>query len=109
MDQKTLMDKFSKSNVISSSEVQFLKGEQKILDASWKQGVVETLGNDLKDQKVIVYNITRIIPAATKTFAECKGMLTADYQAQLDKDWLEYLKKTYQVTLNEAVLKTVEP
>jgi hypothetical protein len=36
-------------------------------------------------------------------------MLTADYQAQLDKDWLEYLKSTYKVSVNQAVLKTIEP
>ena len=103
------MDKFSKSNIISASEVQFLKGENKMLDAAWKPGVLDQNSSDSQDKKVLVYHITRIIPKTLKTFGECKGMLTADYQAQLDKDWLEYLKSTYKVSVNQAVLKTIEP
>jgi len=107
--QKALMDKFSKSNIISASEVQFLKGENKMLDAAWKPVVLDQNISDSQDKKVLVYHITRIIPKTLKTFGECKGMLTADYQAQLDKDWLEYLKSTYKVSVNQAVLKTIEP
>lgn len=108
-NQKNIMDKFSKSNLVSASEVQFLKGENKMLDAAWKPGVLEQNVTDSQDKKVLVYHITRIIPKSIKTFGECKGMLTADYQAQLDKDWLEYLKSTYKVSVNQEVLKTIEP
>mgnify|MGYP000713410112 CR=1 FL=1 len=40
--------------------------------------------------------------------AEAKGMITADYQNYLEKEWLSYLKNKYTVKVNEEVLNTVK-
>jgi peptidyl-prolyl cis-trans isomerase SurA len=43
-----------------------------------------------------------------RTFEEARGLVVNDYQQQLEKDWLESLKKKYTVKLNEVVWKTVQ-
>lgn len=44
---------------------------------------------------------------APKVYQDVKGQLTADYQSYKEKEWVEELRKKYNVTLNEDVLKTV--
>ncbi len=45
------------------------------------------------------------IPARNKTLKEAKGYVISDYQDQLDKDWIEELKKEYRVKIQNKQLK----
>ena len=36
-----------------------------------------------------------------------RGQVAADYQEQLEKEWVAELRKRYAVKVDEAVLKTV--
>jgi len=40
-------------------------------------------------------------------FSDVKGLVVADYQDELEKQWVESLRKKYPVTVNKDVLKTV--
>lgn len=42
-----------------------------------------------------------------RSFADAKGLVINDYQAQLEKEWVEKLKKKYPVKLNGSVWKEV--
>lgn len=44
---------------------------------------------------------------APKVYQDVKGQLAADYQMYKEKEWVEELRKKYNVTVNEDVLKTV--
>ena len=48
------------------------------------------------------------MPKTPKTIAEAKGIITADYQNYLEKEWLSYLKNKYTVKVNDDVLNTVK-
>jgi peptidyl-prolyl cis-trans isomerase SurA len=41
---------------------------------------------------------------AQRTFAEAKGLVVTDYQAELEKQWIAALKKKYPVIINEQAL-----
>jgi peptidyl-prolyl cis-trans isomerase SurA len=43
-----------------------------------------------------------------RTFAEAKGLVINDYQAELEKEWVAELKKKYPVRVNEKVLRNIE-
>ncbi len=45
--------------------------------------------------------ITNIIPAHPKKLNEARGYILSDYQNQLDKEWVEKLRKKYPVKINE--------
>ena len=49
-----------------------------------------------------------MLPKSPKTIYEAKGMVTADFQTNLEKEWIAYLKNKYQVKIDEAVLATVK-
>lgn len=102
-----MVNKTSQLNV-SAESITYLKGENKDVDANWKQGVVAIDIKDAKENKVIVLVVNKVLPKTPKTIAEAKGMITADYQNNLEKEWLAYLKNKYEVTVNEEVLNTVK-
>lgn len=45
---------------------------------------------------------------APESVADVKGIVTSDYQNQLEADWVEELKAKYPVTVNSKVLKKVK-
>ena len=101
-----VLNKTSQLNV-SVENVTYLKGENKTLDANWAVGVLPDM-LDEKDKTVKVQVINKILPKTPKTIGECRGNVTADYQTFLDEDWLAYLKKKYQVKVNEEVLSSIK-
>ncbi len=45
---------------------------------------------------------------APETLDDVKGLVTSDYQNQLESDWVERLKAKYPIKVNEKVLKKVK-
>ncbi len=43
-----------------------------------------------------------------QTYLDVKGKVVTDYQKELEKEWIAYLKKKYPVTINREVLKRVK-
>ena len=42
------------------------------------------------------------------SYTDVRGAVTSDYQNELDRLWIEKLRATYPVVINQAVLKTVK-
>ncbi|MCE3227102.1 MAG: PpiC-type peptidyl-prolyl cis-trans isomerase [Bacteroidetes bacterium] len=101
------LNKTSQLNV-NLENVTYLKGENKNIDANWKQGVVATNIKDEKENKVLVIVVNKILPKSPKNLNECRGMATADYQNYLEAEWLKYLRDKYKVKVHEDVLSTVK-
>jgi peptidyl-prolyl cis-trans isomerase SurA len=49
-------------------------------------------------------NVEKILAPEPKTLSEAKGLITADYQNVLEKQWIETLRKKYKVEINRDVL-----
>jgi peptidyl-prolyl cis-trans isomerase SurA len=101
------VNKTSQLNITAES-ITYLKGENKDVDANWKEGVVATDIKDAKDNKITILVVNKVLGKTPKTIAEAKGMITADYQNYLEKEWLAYLKNKYTVKVSEDVLNTVK-
>ena len=56
----------------------------------------------VKDDMVI--EITKFLPPEPKALKDIKGLVIADYQNTLEKEWIAQLKKKYKVTINQPVL-----
>jgi len=52
-------------------------------------------------------SVEKLIPPTPKTLDEARGYVIADYQDQLEKEWVESLQKKYPVTVNEDVLMSL--
>ena len=63
--------------------------------------------NEAGDSYTFMHVIDVYPQPATRSFDDAKGLVINDYQDALEKQWIDDLKKTYPVKVNEGVLKTV--
>jgi peptidyl-prolyl cis-trans isomerase SurA len=49
-----------------------------------------------------------MLPPQPKELSEAKGIITADYQSYLEKQWINELRSKYKVKINEEVLKQIK-
>lgn len=84
----------------------FSEGDSPIIDqVTWKSGLSPML--DSPSGPAFVYGY-EVIPPEPKTLQESKGLVTADYQAYLETQWIQELKLKYPVIINEEVLSTLK-
>ncbi len=88
---------------VVKKEGRYNKGDEMCMAAGWKEGVSDPI---TKEDKITVVNIRKIIAPMPKTLEEAKGVITADYQNYLEKDWMTGLKAKYPVQVNDAVLQS---
>ncbi|KAA9346376.1 peptidylprolyl isomerase [Larkinella humicola] len=80
----------------------FAKGANPFLDAvAWQPGTTTIR----RDGKVALVKIDQIDPPRLKTFDEARGAVINDYQAVLEKQWLDRLKQQYPVQMNEEEVR----
>jgi len=72
------------------------------------EGIIWAAGQkaDLPDGKGFV-SVEKIIPPTPKTMDDARGYIIADYQDQLEKDWVAALQAKYPVQVNDAVLMSL--
>lgn len=106
-DDDTLMAKVNKSSQLNLQvkSGKFSKGENDAVDkAPQKVGLSSNM--NLNNQVVFV-NVKKLIPAAPKQLDEAKGLITADYQNQLEKEWIESLRSKYPVVIYQEVVDSI--
>jgi peptidyl-prolyl cis-trans isomerase SurA len=117
--RKMLKDKKSETQITESlnkssqlnvgvENITYLKGENKLVDENWKEGVAEKTYFDEKEKKHLLIVVNKVMAKSPKTLAEARGNVTADYQAHLETEWLNYLRGKYKVKVNDEVLATIQ-
>ena len=80
------------------------KGESKVIDrVTWAAGLQET---EL-DKNFYLVEIARLVAPGTKTFREARANVISDYQVELEKKWLDSLRKKYPVEIHKKRKKIV--
>ncbi len=80
------------------------KGESKVIDKiSWSAGLHEV---ELDNNHYLV-EVIRLVAPGTKTFEEARASIITEYQTELEKSWLENLRKKYPVAINKKGKKVV--
>jgi peptidyl-prolyl cis-trans isomerase SurA len=84
----------------------YSKGDNEIVDkVEWKKGLS---ANTSIDKQVVFVDFENILAPTSKTIPEAKGLITADYQNYLEKQWIASLRTKYQFTVEKEVLSTVK-
>lgn len=83
----------------------FKKGDNGLVDRD-VFGVADAKVDTLKRYP---FNSTygKILKKGPECMEDVKGLVTADYQDKLEKEWIEKLRSTYAVEIKEDVLETV--
>ena len=59
------------------------------------------------DQSTTIVCIRELRGPEEKTLKEARGLVTSDYQVELEQKWVKSLKERYPVKINEKVLDKV--
>lgn len=98
---ETEINKESALNVVITNG-KFTVDEKEILTKTdMKKGVVGPLE---MDSQFHIINIINIIEKHTKELSETRGLVTADYQNQLEKDWINSLRNKFDYEVDTNVL-----
>lgn len=82
----------------------FEKSKHDILTQfNWQRGLQE---KEINDRNYLVF-ISEIIPKGDKKISEIKGLVIADYQEQLEKEWIVELKNKYVLAVNKKMFNSV--
>jgi peptidyl-prolyl cis-trans isomerase SurA len=106
-DDDTLMARINKTSQLNLQvkSGKFAKGDNEVVDkVEWKQGVSPDVQ---MDKQVAFVNIRKVLPPAPKSLDEAKGLITADYQNVLEKEWISSLRAKYPVVIHQEVVDTI--
>ena len=82
-------------------------GDNQYVDQTeWKAGVRNEIASTV-DQSTVIVCIRDVRKPEPKTLREARGLVTSDYQVELEQKWVQSLKDKYPVKINEKVLDKV--
>ncbi len=84
----------------------FSKKDNSIIDSiTWVKGITKIFKNG---NNMIFVNVYGLISKQSKTLLEARGLITADYQTYLEKNWITELKKKYPIEINKEVFSSIK-
>jgi peptidyl-prolyl cis-trans isomerase SurA len=91
---------------VEVTDLKVEKGSDAVVDSMiWKKGTMKVY----KDKnKTIVACMNGILKPQTKLLKESRGLVTADYQNELEKAWIKELRLKYPVVIDEKVFETIQ-
>lgn len=107
-DISTLMDSYNKDgNEVITVEKRIVQKESKGA-ASIPWGKVNAMTDVESNEGVHTFTkVKSVIPKTNKTLKEARGYIVADYQDLLEKNWIEELRKSFKVKLNQDVFNSL--
>ena len=98
------------TTVVLVEQKKYIIGDDFAADKIIKQSGVSPNGKSYKamgpDKDDMIVTV-QLIPKCNKTLDEAKGIVTADYQNELEKQWIENLRKKYSITIHKDVLESI--
>lgn len=102
--RKVIRDKFKNDTIVNSVEIEeglWSKGQNKYVD-------YEVFSGSDPAETSHYYLVVGKLIRKPEVFEDVKGEVIADYQNELEKQWLKSLREKYDIVVNESVLRTIE-
>lgn len=103
-----ILETLNKDTVINLTTISntFEKGDNELIDQiPWEKGLSDNIENE---GKIVAVDVRDVIPPQPKKLSEARGIITADYQNYLEKEWIKTLREKYPVTVNKDVLSRIK-
>ncbi len=82
------------------------KGDNPVVDKlAFKDKTAEMAENT---ELPVVFVVGKMLKKGPEAYTDVRGAVTADYQNELERRWIEALRAKYPIVVNESVLKTIE-
>ena len=99
-----IADKFNKggNSFIAVKESIFEKGKEDLLDATpWEVGNNTEIKIDNKTKNLSFMQIKEKVAPTNKSLNDARGYIIADYQDELEKEWIASLAQKYKIKVNQ--------
>ncbi|MEN0006575.1 MAG: peptidylprolyl isomerase [Bacteroidota bacterium] len=94
--------------VVAAKERKYEKSRNKTFNKmKWEVGTTHLSEKKKRKSYFEVLKINELLPVANKTLKEARGYIVADYQDQLEREWVKALRDKYDVDINKRVLKSL--
>lgn len=111
----SIMKKHNKLNPLNVSNPmsgKYEQGNNIYANLLFSSGVKDQKYMIFEDPKVpgsyVVIQVHKFIPSVKKTLNEARGSVMSDYQAYLEKAWLETLMAKYPIIVNKEAYETIK-
>lgn len=95
----------TEKKVLTITSQKYLENEDELINTiKWAPGVTENMEID---GKIVLVSVNAVLNPMPKSLMESKGLVTADYQTYLEKEWIETLKKKYTIEVDNDVLSSI--
>ena len=94
-----------KETIIEVSNLTLTKSDAEKLGLDWKIGSINAMEKNPSINAYVISKLDSFIAPAPKELKETRGYVVADFQDNLEKQWIENLQKKYPSSINYTVLK----
>jgi peptidyl-prolyl cis-trans isomerase SurA len=102
--EKLLAKVNKKEKVLSQAEKIYEQGKSPLPEGlEWKAGSVSEVTVNKKNMTSSFFKLEKILPQTNKELKDARGFVIADYQNNLEKEWIKELKASYSVKVDEKV------
>jgi len=92
--------------VVTIESAKFSRKDNRLIDSiPWTPGFSSNITSN--GSTVFIY-VRKVLKPATKELNEAKGLITADYQNYLEKEWIASLRAKYPVEVRKDVLAKIK-
>ncbi|MFT4750885.1 MAG: peptidyl-prolyl cis-trans isomerase SurA [Neolewinella sp.] len=98
------LDKFGRANINATTDVYEMGRLAEIGGLEAKVGSSTAVIKDARKSVSTFDKVEALLPARKKELNEARGYVIADYQDQLEREWVQLLRKRYSVQINKKVL-----
>ncbi len=93
-------------NILTVESAKFSRKDNSLIDSiAWMPG----FSNDIvKSGSTVFVYVRKVLKPEVKQLDEAKGLITADYQNYLEKEWIASLRAQYPVIVNKEVLAKIK-
>ncbi len=104
MDIEKALNKHDKPAVVDIESGIFTEEEKPQIKGMTQPGLTP---DQNVEGKVLITDLKRIVPPEPKALNDTRGLVTAAYQDQLEKDWIKELRAKYPVNVQKEVLYSI--
>ncbi|TJY32190.1 peptidylprolyl isomerase [Pontimicrobium aquaticum] len=92
-------------NVIVTSGIFAANHQALPTNFEFKEGVSKVY---YQNNAYYLVKVSKLIPESYKPLDEVRGVIINDYQQELEKNWIDNLKRKYKVTINQQALQNIK-
>ncbi len=94
------------AHILTIETAKFSKKDNHVIDSiAWVPGTTKDF---TRNGATVFVVVRKLVQPEVKQLDEAKGLVTADYQNYLEKEWIASLRAKYPVEVNKAVLEKIK-